>query len=163
VLDDYSRHILAWILTPTMAATDVQETLEPALPPASLVQVRVSSSPRLLTDNGPRHVSGKLRRRLEGRQTEDTRNVPYHAMTQGKVARYHRSMKNPVRPQTFQYPWDLEQKIGRFADNCSRRRYDEPLGNVTLAGVYFGRARRSSHGGRRLHAERSRLSCSVLV
>ena len=115
-----------------------------------------SSSPRLLTDNGPRHVSGELRRRLEGRQTEDTRNPPYHAMTQGKVARYPRSMKNPVRPQTFQYPWDLEQKIGRFADNFSRRRYDEPLGNVTLAGVYIGRARRSSHTGRRLHAERSR-------
>lgn len=28
VLDDYSRYILAWRLAPTMAATDVQETLD---------------------------------------------------------------------------------------------------------------------------------------
>jgi hypothetical protein len=31
MLDDYSRYILAWKQTPTMAATDVQETLELAL------------------------------------------------------------------------------------------------------------------------------------
>jgi putative transposase len=31
VLDDFSRYIIAWRLAPTMAATDVQETLTLAL------------------------------------------------------------------------------------------------------------------------------------
>ena|GEM_PF-2547946 len=45
VLDDYSRYSLAWKLTPTMAATDVQETLELALARARLDRVRVRHRP----------------------------------------------------------------------------------------------------------------------
>ena len=84
VLDDYSRYILARKLTPTMAATDVQETLELALARTRLDQVRVRHRPRLLSDNGPCYVSGELRRFLESRQIEHTRGAPYHPMTQGK-------------------------------------------------------------------------------
>jgi transposase InsO family protein len=92
VLDDYSRYILAWKLTPTMAATDVQETLGIALTNAKLDRVRVRHRPRLLSDNGPRTVSGELRKFLEPKQMEHTRGAPYHPMTQGKIERYHRSM-----------------------------------------------------------------------
>jgi len=84
VLDDYSRYILAWKLSATMAATDVQDILEPALARARLDRVRVRHRPRLLSDNGPCYVSGELRRFLESRQIEHTRGAPYHPMTQGK-------------------------------------------------------------------------------
>src|SRR4030095_6300520 len=59
VLDDFSRYILAWKLTPTMAATDVQDTLECALAKAKLEKVRVQHRPRLLSDNGPCYLSGE--------------------------------------------------------------------------------------------------------
>ena len=84
MLDDYSRYILAWKLTPTMAATDVQETLEKALACARLDRVRVRHRPRLLSDNGPCYVSGELRWFLESKRMEHTRGAPYHPMTQGK-------------------------------------------------------------------------------
>jgi transposase InsO family protein len=58
VLDDHSRFILAWMLTPMMAATDVQETLDKALAWAKHNRVRVRHRPRLLSDNGPCYVSG---------------------------------------------------------------------------------------------------------
>jgi putative transposase len=45
---------------------------------------------------------------------EHTRGAPYHPMTQGKIERYHRSMKNLVQLQNFAYPWDLEGEIARF-------------------------------------------------
>ena len=140
-MDDYSRYILAWKLTPTMAATDVQDTLELALARVWLGRFRVQHRLRFLWDNGPCYVSGELRRFLESRQIEHTRGAPYHPMTQGKIERYHRSMKNLVQLQTFQYPWDLEQEISRFVDYCNHQRYHEWLDNVTPADVYFRRAK----------------------
>ena len=40
-LDDYSRYILAWKHSKTIAASDVQNTLEPALAKTNLGQVKV--------------------------------------------------------------------------------------------------------------------------
>jgi transposase InsO family protein len=149
VLDDYSRYILAWKPTPTMAATDVQETLEKALANGKLDQVRVRHRPRLLSDNGPCYVSGELRRFLESRRIEHTRGPPYHPMTQGKIERYDRSMtspcarpgKNLIQLQNCAFPWDLEREIGRFVEYHNHQRYHESLDNVTLADVYFGKAK----------------------
>ena len=52
VLDDYSRYIISWRLTTTMAASDVTGTLEDALRANGLSEARVRHRPRLLSDNG---------------------------------------------------------------------------------------------------------------
>ena len=57
VLDDYSRYILAWKLSKTMAASDARDTLELALVRTNLERVKVRHHPRLLSDNGPSYVS----------------------------------------------------------------------------------------------------------
>jgi putative transposase len=103
--------------------------------------VRVRHRPRLLSDNGPCYVSGELRKFLEQKQMEHTRGAPYHPMTQGKIERYHRSLKNLVLLQNYAFPWDLEREIGRFVDYYNHQRYHESLDNVTPADVYFGRAK----------------------
>jgi len=60
-------------------------------------------------------------------------------MTQGKIERYHRSMKNVVKLQTFYFPWELEQTIEDFVVYYNNERYHESLDNLTPADVYFGR------------------------
>jgi len=62
-------------------------------------------------------------------------------MTQGKIERYHRSMKNLVLLQNYAYPWDLEREISRFMDFHNNQRYHESLDNITPADVYFGRVK----------------------
>jgi putative transposase len=142
VLDDYSRFILAWKLTPTMAATDVQATLQAALARAGLVGgVRVRHRPRLLSDNGPAYLSGALRAFLREQRIEHTRGAPFHPMTQGKIERYHRTMKNVVQLVNYYDPWTLEREITRFVDYYNHQRYHEALNNMTPADVYFGRAK----------------------
>ncbi len=59
-------------------------------------------------------------------------------MTQGKIERYHRSMKNVVLLCNYYYPWDLEQAIAAFVEYYNHQRYNESLDNLTPADVYFG-------------------------
>jgi transposase InsO family protein len=139
VLDDYSRYIISWRLTTTMAATDVTDTLEDALKATGLSGARVCHKPRLLSDNGPCYISGELKSWLKGQDIEHTRGAPYHPMTQGKIERYHRSMKNVVKLEHYYYPWELESAIAAWVDHYNHERYHESLDNVTPADVYEGR------------------------
>jgi len=141
VMDDFSRYIIAWLLSPTMAAGDVTATLDMALALTGVEQVNVRHRPRLLSDNGPAYVSGELREYLEKRNMAHTRGAPYHPMTQGKIERWHRSMKNVIKLENYYLPGDLERAIGGFVEYYNNRRYHESLSNVTPADVYFGRHR----------------------
>ncbi len=64
----------------------------------------------------------------------------YLTDTQGKIERYHRSMKNILLLDNYYSPDDLKAEIARFVDYYNHRRYHESLANVTPADVYHGRA-----------------------
>ena len=139
VLDDYSRYILAWALRTSMQAADVTETLDLARARAGVDRVRVVHRPRLLSDNGPCYISQELADYLDTHGLTHTRGAPYHPMTQGKIERYHRSMKNIVKLEKYFSPWELERALARFVEDYNHRRYHESLQNVTPADVYHGR------------------------
>jgi transposase InsO family protein len=125
-----------------MAAMDVQDTLELVLAKAGLEKVRVQHRPRLLSDNGPVYLSGELRTYLTDKQLDHTRCAPFHPMTQGKLERYHLTLKNVVELELYRFPSDLEKAIAGFIQHYNEERYHESLDNVTPADVYFGRAER---------------------
>ena len=139
VLDDFSRYIIAWKLSPTMAATDVTETLDEAIAITGVDQVKVNHRPRLLSDNGPAYLSGELREYLGDRGMGHTRGAPYHPQTQGKIERYHRTMKNVVKLQHYYFPEELKMALKDFVAYYNNERYHESLRNVTPADVYYGR------------------------
>jgi putative transposase len=140
VLDDFSRYILAWKLCPSMTATDVSDTLQMALQASGLTRVNVRHRPRLLSDNGPSYVSSDLGKWLEQNGMAHTRGRPYHPMTQGKIERWHRSMKNQILLENYYLPSELEARIADFVAYYNTRRYHESLDNVTPEAVYFGSA-----------------------
>lgn len=139
ILDDYSRYIITWELFTTMAAKDVKELLDMAVEKTEISKVSVRHKPRLLSDNGPCYLAGELQEYLENNGITHTRGAPYHPMTQGKIERFHRSMKNEVKLDNYYFPDHLRAEIGRFIDNYNNHRYHEALNNVTPADVYFGR------------------------
>jgi len=122
-----------------MSAFDVQETLDVALAKTNPEQVRVRHRPRLLSDNGPCYVSKELQVYLKDNQMDHTRGAPYHPQTQGKIERYHRSMKSVIKLKQYYMPGELRLAIGQFVDNYNNHRYHESLDNYTPADVYFGR------------------------
>jgi len=141
VLDDYSRKILAWKLGPTMRVEDVTETLDLARAATGVDRVRVAHKPRLLSDNGPCYLAKDLKQYLKKYAMNHTRERPYHPMTQGKIERYHRSMKNVVRLENHYSPWELERAVARFVDYYNHERLHEAIGNVTPDDMYHGRQR----------------------
>jgi putative transposase len=141
VLDDYSRYIMDWKLFTGMAATDVRELLDRAIEKTKVEQVEIRHRPRLLTDNGPCFISKALAEYLQGREMRHTRGQPYHPMTQGKIERYHRTLKNVVTLQNYYLPWELEREVGRFVRHYNHERVHEALKNLTPADVYHGRGR----------------------
>ena len=70
-----------------------------------------------------------------------TRGRPYHPMTQGKIERYHKTMKNIIKLQNYYFPWELEGEINSFVEYYNHERVHESLNNMTPADVYYGRAR----------------------
>jgi len=139
VLDDYSRYIVSWKLTKSMAAGDVKATLDDALAKTGVDQVKVRHRPRLLSDNGPCYISKELGDYLAEHEMEHTRGKPYHPQTQGKIERYHRTMKNVVKLRNYYQPEVLEREIGKFVEYYNNERVHESLKNVTPADVYHDR------------------------
>src|SRR6266702_2540682 len=139
VLDDFSRYILAWKLCTTMKAEDVTATLEMALDAAGLDKASVLHRPRLLSDNGSSYIAGDLAKWLDERKIKHLRGAPYHPMTQGKIERWHQTLKNRILLENYYLPGDLKAQIEAFVANYNHRRYHESIGNLTPADVYFGR------------------------
>lgn len=136
VLDDFSHYLLAGRLA---SATDVQETLQLAVDRTGIVQVRVKHRPRLLSDTGPAFIAEALADYLKPLDIQQVHGRARHPQTQGKIERYHRSMKSVVKLNTFYFPWELEQAIVDFVAYYNHERYHESLDNVTPADVFFGR------------------------
>jgi transposase InsO family protein len=68
-----------------------------------------------------------------------TRGAPYHPMTQGKIERWHQTLKNRILLENYYLPGDLEAQIDAFVAYYNHRRYHESIDNLTPADVYFGR------------------------
>ena len=139
ILDDFSRYIIAWKLCTTMKAEDVTDTLQLALAASGCDQARVIHKPRLLSDNGSSYVSADLAEWLDDNGMRHVRGAPHHPQTQGKIERWHQTLKNRILLENYYLPGDLEAQIGRFVEHYNHRRYHESLANLTPADVYFGR------------------------
>ena len=139
VLDDYSRYIIAYKFTPTMMTSDVTDTLDLALQASGCDHAKVIHKPRLLSDNGPSYVSAELAEYLDDKGMKHSRGAPYHPQTQGKIERWHQTLKNRILLENYFLPGDLELQIEAFVDHYNNNRYHESLKNLTPADVYFGR------------------------
>ena len=139
ILDDFSRYIIAWKLCTTMRVENVTDTLNLALAASGCDNSRLMQRPRLLSDNGPCYIAGGLADWLAEKSMKHTRGSPSHPQTQGKIERWHQTLKNRILLENYFLPGDLEAQIAAFVEHYNHRRYHESLDNLTPADVYFGR------------------------
>jgi len=138
VLDDYSRKIIAWKLCTTMTTDDVKATLDLAIAVTGVNDAKVVQKTRLLSDNGPCYISAELKDYIKDHHMAHSRGRPYHPQTQGKIERYHRSMKNVILLDNYYLPTELEYRISKWVDYYNNHRYHESLNNITPSDKYDG-------------------------
>ena len=135
-MDDYSRYILSWELCDTMKAKDVKETIVKAF---RKVNISSSDPPKILSDNGPCYVGIELAEYFDKMNIKHVRGRPFHPQTQGKIERYHRTLKNVIKLDNYYTPGELKYRLSEFIDYYNHKRYHESLNNLTPADIYFGR------------------------
>jgi len=123
-----------------MEWTDVKRTVAAAVQKSGL---RKGQTPKLLSDNGPGYVAKDLKKHLDKNfGIKQIHGAPMHPQTQGKIERYHRSMKSFVKLHHYFCPSELETAIEKYVDYYNNHRYHESLQNLKPADVYFGRGNR---------------------
>ena len=150
ILDDYSRYVVGWKLCGNMRAEDVTDTLDIALAASGCDSAKVLHKPRLLSDNGSSYIAADLAEYLEDKGMKHVRGAPMHPQTQGKIERWHQTLKNRILLENYFFEGELEAAVAAFIDHYNHRRYHESIGNLTPADVYFGR-------GETILAERRRI------
>ena len=94
---------------------------------------------RLLSDNGPGYISHSFGEYLRLVGIRHILASPFHPQTNGKLEKYHRTIKLDVNQIPYDVPRNLEEAIMDFVKNYSNRHYHKAIGNVTPTDVLDGR------------------------
>ncbi len=136
ILDDYSRKIISWKIQNSMTAEDFIEVVDDACDKAGLDR---ENMPNLVSDRGPALISDDLKKYLVQQDIHHILASPYHPQTNGKIERYHKSLKSKVKLYIYSCPNELKAEVGKFISYYNKKRYHESLGNVTPDDVFYGR------------------------
>ena len=139
VLDDFSRFILGWRLQVDMTTPSLIEVVQDAIDVTGMTDVPVEDRTKLLSDNGSGYVSRLFREYLQLVGIRHVLAAPYHPQTNGKLERYHQTLKRDVNQLPYDVPRELEIAIGKFVDFYNYRRYHKALKDITPADMLAGR------------------------
>ncbi|MFQ5873595.1 MAG: transposase [Dehalococcoidia bacterium] len=159
VMDDFSRFILACKLQLDMTADSLIDVLQEAVDLTGMSDVPVDNRTVLLSDNGAGYLSRRFSEYLRLVGIRHIVASPYHPQTNGKMERYHRTVKGDISLLPYETPSALEEAIGSFVHFYNYQRYHEALEDVTPFDVYTGRRlevlqRRKEAKSRALEARR---------
>lgn len=139
VMDDFSRFILAWRLQLDMTSASLIEVVQDAVDLTGMTDVPVEDRTRLLSDNGSGYISRLFKEYLRLVGIRHILAAPFHPQTNGKLERYHQTLKRDVNQVPYDVPRELEAAIGRFVEFYNHRRYHKALRDVTPAQMLAGR------------------------
>jgi putative transposase len=139
VMDDYSRFILAWELKSDMAAVSLIDVVQQGVDFTGMTDVPVEDRTMLLSDNGPGYLSRQFGEYLRLVGIRHIVASPYHPQTNGKIERYHRTIKGDIKLVPYEMPGELREAIKAFIEYYNYHRYHEGLADVTPYDVYVGR------------------------
>ena len=114
-----------------MTAGSLIEVVQDAVEKTGMTEVPLSDRTSLLSDNGPGYLSHVFAAYLRLLGIHHIVSAPYHPQTNGKIERYHRTLKGQVKLVVYETPAVLEQALADFVDYYNYLRYHEGIGNVT--------------------------------
>ena len=152
ILDGYSRFIVHWVIRERSTERDVGLVLQRAR------EKFPGTTPRIISDNGPQFVSREFKQSIRICGMMHVRTSPYYPQSNGKLERYHRTIKvdciRPGCPLTLQ---DAQRIVTKFVEDYNERRLHSSLGYVTPRDKLLGREQQIfADRDRKLEAARER-------
>ena len=139
VMDDYSRFILAWRLQVDMTSPSLIDVVQDAVDTTGMGDVPIEDRTKLLSDNGSGYISKAFHEYVQLVGIRHIFAAPYHPQTNGKLERYHQTLKRSVNQVPYDVPMDLQCAIEKFVEFYNYRRYHKSLKDVTPSDMLAGR------------------------
>lgn len=135
ILDGFSRYIVHWEIRESMTAADVEIILQRAR------ERFPDARPRIISDNGPQFIARDFKEFIRLAGMTHVRTSPYYPQSNGKLERYHRTIKaDGIRPNTPLSPDDARRIVSNFVTHYNEVRLHSAIGYLTPADKLAGRA-----------------------
>jgi transposase InsO family protein len=134
ILDGYSRYIVHWEIREKMEEIDIEAILQRAR------ENFPGEKPRIISDNGPQFISRDFKQFIRICGMTHVRTSPYYPQSNGKLERYHRTIKSQcIRPGTPLSLDDARRIVTDFVGQYNDVRLHSAIGYVTPLDKLFGR------------------------
>jgi len=134
VLDGASRAILHFEIRETMKEEEVELVLQRAR------EKHPDARPRIISDNGPQFVAREFKDFIREAGMTHVRTSPYYPQSNGKIERWHKTMKSDsirvTPPSTLE---EARRIVERFVAQYNAERLHSAIGYVTPNDVLAGR------------------------
>jgi len=133
VLDGFSRYIVHWELRETMKELDVELVITKA------IEKHPGVSPRIISDNGPQFIAKDFKEFVRQYGLTHVRTSPYHPQSNGKLERWHGSLKNEcIRPSCPATREEAQKRIEKYVNHYNHVRLHSAIGYITPADCLAG-------------------------
>lgn len=133
-LDGCSRMVVAWDIRESMKVADAQIVLQRGR------EMFPHARPRIISDNGAQFVAKEFKQFVRQWQASHVFTSPYYPQSNGKIERFHRTLKEqairPMSPLTLD---DARRIVGRFVEHYNNVRLHAANGYITPADKLAGR------------------------
>jgi len=135
ILDGFSRYVIHWEIRESMTEADVEIILQRAR------ELFPDARPRIISDNGPQFIARDFKEFIAMSGMTHVRTSPYYPQSNGKLERYHRTIKaDGIRPHTPLSLEDARRIVGNFVRHYNEVRLHSAIQYITPADKLAGRA-----------------------
>jgi putative transposase len=134
LLDGCSRYVVHWEIRETMTEVDVEQIVQRAREQFPGV------TPRIISDNGPQFVAKDFKEFIRLCGMTHVRTSPYYPQSNGKIERWHRTLKGDcIRTETPLTLEDAQRIVARYVEQYNTVRLHSAIGYVTPKDKLEGR------------------------
>jgi transposase InsO family protein len=134
ILDGCSRAVIHWDLRESMTEQQVECILQRAR------ELYPDASPRIISDNGPQFIARDFKEFIRVTGMDHVRTSPYYPQSNGKIERYHKTIKEDAIRVTPPATLDEARRlVTRFVEHYNTKRLHSAIGYVTPHDVLHGR------------------------
>jgi putative transposase len=135
LLDGFSRYIVHWEIREAMKESDVEIILQRAR------EKFPDAEPRIISDNGPQFIARDFKEFVRICGMTHVKTSPYYPQSNGKLERYHRTLKSDcIRVNSPLSLDDVQRVVSDFVAHYNNKRLHSSIDYVSPLDKLEGRA-----------------------